>query len=210
MGVKALSLEEVSAEHLLLAVKPQVFPQVASRLAGKAQSYISLMAGITLAQMAQSLQTKRIVRVMPNLGASLGLSATALCHLEAEAQDIDFATELFKAVGTVYPLEEKLLDAFTGLAGSGPAFVAVFAEALADGAVKVGFSRDIARDVARQVILASASLLAEKSPSQLKDEVCSPGGTSIAGVSALEEHGLRHAVMSAVEAASKRAKELSG
>jgi pyrroline-5-carboxylate reductase len=109
----------------------------------------------------------------------------------------------------VYDLREDLFDAFTGMAGSGPAYVAVVAEALADGGVRVGLDRSLARDVARQVLLASARLLETKHASELKDEVSSAGGTAIAGVRTLERHRLRFALMAAIEEATKRAGELS-
>ncbi len=202
------------AERILISVKPQVFADVAPLLKGKDQLLISLMAGVPLARISELSSNKRVVRVMPNLGASVGESATALCHMNnshidgVKETDLEFASQLFEAVGTVYPMQEKLLDAFTGIAGSGPSFVAVIAEALADGAVKVGFPRDVATDLSRQVLLASAKLLESRSPEQLKAEVCSAGGTSITGVAALEKNGVRHACIDAVEQATNRSIEL--
>lgn len=119
------------------------------------------------------------------------------------------ARSLFSAVGSVYDVREEQFDAFTGMAGSGPAFTALVAEGLADGGVRVGLDRRLARDLARQVLLASARLLETKHPSELKDEVSSAGGTAIAGVRTLERHRLRFALIDAVEEAARRATELS-
>lgn len=199
------------AEHILIAVKPQSFDAVAPLIARRNASYFSLMAGVSAVTIAHRVGSHRVVRAMPNLGARVGLSATALASLpQATAEDLALAHRLFGAVGTVYPLPESLFDAFTGLAGSGPAFAALFAEALADGGVRVGFSREIARDLARQVLLATATLLKTDPPGNVKDEVASAGGTAITGVMALEQYGLRYATMRAVEDATLRAAELSG
>lgn len=209
-GVGCLDDDGVhQAERLLIAVKPQSFPEVAPLIARRTASYISLMAGVPAETVARRVGSRRVVRTMPNLGARIGMSSTALAYLsEANESDIEFAENLFSAVGTVHHLPERLFDAFTGLAGSGPAFAAVVAEALADGGVRAGFPRSVARDLTREVLLATAHLLEEEEPSQLKDEVSSAGGTAIAGVRALELHGLRFALMEAVEQAAKRAGEL--
>jgi pyrroline-5-carboxylate reductase len=197
------------AERVLIAVKPQSFPEVAPLIAQRTASYISLMAGVPAETVARRVGSRRVVRTMPNLGARLGLSTTALTHLsEATESDVEFAERLFTAIGTVHHLPERLFDAFTGLVGSGPAFAAVVAEALADGGVRVGFPRSVARELTREVLLATARLLEDDEPARLKDEVSSAGGTAIAGVKALERHGLRYALMEAVDQASARAKEL--
>lgn len=210
-GVTPFTDDDIhAAERVLIAVKPQSFDEVAPLIAQRSAAYISLMAGVSAETIARRVGSARVVRAMPNLGACVGLSATALAHLpQAEGEDVAFAERLFCAVGTVYRIPERLFDAFTGLAGSGPAFAAVFAEALADGGVRVGFSREVAQGLAKQVLLASATLLGAESPGNLKDEVASAGGTAIAGVMALEQHGLRYAAMQAVEMAAKRAAELS-
>ncbi len=197
------------AERVLIAVKPQSFESVAPLIAQRGASYISLMAGVSAQDIARRVGSSRIVRAMPNLGAKVGLSATALTGLpQATPEDLDLAEQLFSAVGNVYHLPERLFDAFTGFAGSGPAFAAVFAEALADGGVKVGFGRETAYDLARHILLATAKLLETTRPADLKDEVCSAGGTGISGVMGLEQHGLRYAVIRAVEEASQRAAAL--
>lgn len=210
-GVQVLSDEAIhQAERILVAVKPQTFGEVAPLIARRNAAYISLMAGVSALTIARGVGSNRVVRAMPNLGSSVGLSATALAALpQASDDDVYMAEQLFSAVGTVYHIPEKLFDAFTGLAGSGPAFAAVFCEALADGGVRVGFGREVARDLARQVLLAAATLLEHKSPAELKDEVASAGGTAIAGVTALEQYNLRYAAIAAVMAASTRASELS-
>lgn len=210
-GVRGVSEGEVhQAERVLLAVKPQTFKTVAPLVAHHDTLFISLMAGISAASIAERVGSGRVIRAMPNLGASLGLSATALAWLpEANADDISMARSLFSAVGTVYNVSEDLFDAFTGMAGSGPAFTALVAEGLADGGVRVGLDRRLATELARQVLLASARLLETKHPSELKDEVSSAGGTGIAGVRTLERHRLRFALIDAVEEATKRATELS-
>ncbi len=198
------------AERVLLAVKPQSFDAVAPLVAQRNASFISLMAGVTASTIARRVGSKRVIRAMPNLGASLGVSATALSWLpEATSEDVAMARSLFGAVGRVYDLREELFDAFTGLAGSGPAFAAVVAEALGDGGVRVGLDRSTSRDLARQVLLATARLLETKHPSELKDEVSSAGGTAIAGVRTLERHRLRFALIDAIEEATRRAGELS-
>ncbi|MEX2540430.1 MAG: pyrroline-5-carboxylate reductase [Trueperaceae bacterium] len=197
------------AERVLIAVKPQSFPEIAPLIAQRTASYISLMAGVPAEAIARRVGSRRVVRTMPNLGARLGLSTTALAFLsEATAADVEFAERLFTAVGTVHRLPERLFDAFTGLVGSGPAFAAVVAEALADGGVRVGFPRSVARELTREVLLATARLLEDEEPARLKDEVSSAGGTAIAGVKALERHGLRYALIDAVEQAAERAAEL--
>jgi len=198
------------AERVLVAVKPQSFESVAPLIAQRHASYVSLMAGVTTSTLSKRLGSRKVVRAMPNLGAAVGASATALAwHPETPEDDREFARRLFQAVGSVHEVPESLFDAYTGLAGSGPAFAAVVAEGLADGGVRVGLSRDVARDLARQVLLATARLLESKHTGELKDEVASPGGTAIAGVRALESHRVRFAMMDAIEAATERARALS-
>ncbi len=203
-GVHGVSDAELhSAARVLLAVKPQTFPSVAPL-------FISLMAGVSAENISRRVGSSRVIRAMPNLGAALGLSATALAWLpEVGPDDIGLARSLFSAVGSVYDVREEQFDAFTGMAGSGPAFTALVAEGLADGGVRMGLDRRLARDLARQVLLASARLLETKHPSELKDEVSSAGGTAIAGVRTLERHRLRFALIDAVEEATRRASELS-
>jgi len=210
-GVRGIDDAELHrAERVLLAVKPQSFPDVAPLVAQRNALFVSLMAGVSAESIARRVGSRRVIRAMPNLGAALGVSATALAWLpEASHDDVSMARSLFSAVGNVYDVREEQFDAFTGMAGSGPAFTALVAEGLADGGVRVGLDRRLARELARQVLLASARLLETKHPSELKDEVSSAGGTAIAGVRTLERHRLRFALIDAVEEATRRAGELS-
>lgn len=198
------------AERILIGVKPQAFERVAPLIARRSTCYLSIMAGVPADAIARRVGSRRVVRAMPNLGARVRLSATALAALpDASEDDVAFAEALFDAVGRVHRLPESQFDAFTGLAGSGPAFAAIVAEAMADGGVRAGFGRETARELARQVLQATARLLEDDGPAALKDEVASAGGTAIAGVRMLERHGARYAVLRAVEEASLRASELS-
>ncbi len=210
-GVVGLDDDKIHhAERVLIAVKPQSFDAVAPLVAQRNACYLSIMAGVPARAIARRVGSQRVIRAMPNLGARVGLSATAVAHLpETTPDDLAFAERLFEAVGTVHTIPERLFDAFTGLAGSGPAFAAVVAEAIADGGVRVGFTRETASDLTRQVLLATTRLLETSDPASLKDEVASAGGTAIAGVRTLERHGLRFALMDAIEQATERASELS-
>ena len=148
---------------------------------------------------------------MPNTPALVGMSATAFAgNSNATAADIELVTRLFEAIGVAFPVAEKWLDAVTGLSGSGPAYVYVMIEALADGGVLAGLPREIALRLAAQMVLGSAQMVLTtgRHPGALKDAVASPGGTTIAGLHALEQAGFRGAVMDAVLAASQRAAEL--
>ena len=200
---------------LLLAVKPQMIASVLAEIAGQITPdhlVISIAAGVTLAQLAAALPTgTRIVRVMPNTPALVGASATGFTLNQYTSKaDTELVTMLFRAVGVAMPVTESQLDAVTGLSGSGPAYVFVMMEALADGGVRMGLPRDTALKLAAQTVLGAATMLLQtgQHPGQLKDAVASPGGTTIAGLHALEQGGFRAAVMDAVQAATKRAIEL--
>jgi pyrroline-5-carboxylate reductase len=174
---------------------------------------ISIAAGATLATLEAALPVSRIIRAMPNTPALVGAGMTALAPgRRATPEDTALALELFQAVGQAAVVEERLMDAVTGLSGSGPAFVALFIEALADGGVKAGLPRTLAHNMAVQTVLGAARLCHEEDlhPGKLKDLVASPGGTTIEGLHALEKGGFRGLVMSAVTAAAARAKELGG
>ncbi|QEL14559.1 pyrroline-5-carboxylate reductase [Limnoglobus roseus] len=200
---------------IILAVKPQTMSaalaEVRSSLTDK-KLVVSIAAGITLKQLAENLGTNtRLVRVMPNTPCLLGASAAGFAVGPAATKaDGDLVARLFNAVGKAYAVPESQLDAVTGLSGSGPAFVYVLIEALADGGVRVGLPRDIALSLAAQTVFGSAKMVLETGthPAALKDAVASPGGTTIAGLHALERAGFRAAAMDAVEAAAKRATEL--
>lgn len=203
-----------SSDTLILAVKPQTMPDLLNeiRSALKPQHLlVSIAAGITIGQIANTVGAdKRIIRVMPNTPCLVGASASAYAGAaSATASDLARVERLLGSVGRAFAVPEKLLDAVTGLSGSGPAFVAVMIEALADGGVRMGLPRDLATQLAAQTLLGSAKMLLETGlhPGQLKDMVTSPGGTTIAGLHALEQGGLRAALMNAVEAATLRAVE---
>jgi pyrroline-5-carboxylate reductase len=203
------------ANVVVLSVKPQVLPQVLAEcgaLIGSAHLVVSVAAGVPI----RSVESKigpgaRVVRAMPNTAALARAGATAIAgSASATAADVDVARALFDAVGRTVVLDEAHLDAVTGLSGSGPAYVMLFVEALADGGVKAGLPRDVALLLAAQTVYGSAKLLLESGehPARLKDMVTSPGGTSIAGLAVLESKAVRGALVSAVEAATARATEL--
>jgi pyrroline-5-carboxylate reductase len=204
-----------SCDVLVLAVKPQVMaavlaeikPQLAPR-----HLVISIAAGVTLASLRDaSPGGTRIVRVMPNTPCLVGASATGYAAGPAATpDDTALVGKLFGVVGKAFVVPEHLLDAVTGLSGSGPAFVYLMIEALADGGVRMGLPRGVAQALAAQTVFGSAKMVLEtgQHPAALKDAVASPGGTTIAGLHALERAGLRGALMDAVEAATRRSQEL--
>lgn len=203
------------ADLLVLAVKPQgverVLDQVAPALRPETL-VVSVAAGVPLRSLEARLPEKtRVVRSMPNTAAMALAGATAISGgRHATDADLAAAKRLFEGVGRVVVLEESLLDAVTGLSGSGPAYVMLIIEALADGGVKVGLHRDTALLLAAQTVYGAAKLLLEtgEHPGRLKDMVTSPGGTAIAGLHTLESGGLRRTLIDAVEAATRRAAEL--
>ena len=199
---------------MFLAVKPQNMPAVFSEVGGKIapdKLIVSIAAGITLSRLCEGLKTNRVVRVMPNTPALIGKGASAFrSGPAATAADGQLVGQLLGAVGQAFQVDEKLLDAVTGLSGSGPAFVYVMIEALADGGVRMGLPRDVAMALAAHTVRGSAEMVMTtgEHPAVLKDKVASPGGTTIAGLAALEERGLRGALIAAVEAATRRSQEL--
>jgi len=217
-GVGALDANrEVAAacDVLVLAVKPQVMPAVLTELkpaVSHRHLVVSIAAGVTIKTLADALGEKtRLVRVMPNTPCLVGASASAFAPgLAATADDAELVGKLFGAVGKAFRVAEPLLDAVTGLSGSGPAFGYMFIEALADGGVKCGLSRDVALALAAQTVLGAAKMVLEtgQHPAALKDAVASPAGTTIAGLAVLERAGFRAAAIDAVLAASERAAEL--
>jgi pyrroline-5-carboxylate reductase len=217
-GVRSIAdNREVAAasELLVLAVKPQSMKALLAEIRPAVTSrhlLVSIAAGITLQQLAEGLGSdRRLVRVMPNAPCLVGASACGYSAGRAATEDdVAIVDRLLKAVGKAFPLAENLLDAVTGLSGSGPAFVFVVIEALSDGGVRMGLPRDVATTLAAQTVLGSAKMVLEtgKHPGVLKDMVASPAGTTITGLQALERGGLRAALIEAVEAATKRAIEL--
>jgi pyrroline-5-carboxylate reductase len=200
------------ADVIVLSVKPQVIDKVLEAI-GKdikpTQLVVSVAAGVPVAAIEGRLPDgARVVRTMPNTPATVDAGATAIAAgTHATEDDLKVAHALFAAVGRVVTLDETLLDAVTGLSGSGPAYVMLMIEALADGGVKVGLHRDTALLLAAQTVYGSAKLLLEtgEHPGRLKDMVTSPGGTAIAGLHTLESGGLRRTLIDAVEAATARA-----
>ena len=204
-----------ACDVLVLAVKPQAMDKVLAQVARDVEArhlVVSVAAGVPVAAIEGKLPAgTRLVRSMPNTAAIVLAGATAIAAgSHATEADLATARTLFEAVGRVVELDESLLDAVTGLSGSGPAYVMLMIEALADGGVKVGLHRDTALLLAAQTVFGSAKLLLEtgEHPGRLKDQVTSPGGTAIAGLHTLEAGGLRRTLIDAVEAATKRAAEL--
>ena len=203
------------ADVMLLCVKPQILNKVMDEVGpvvSKGTLTVSIAAGGPIAAMEKRLHHEaRIVRVMPNTPCLVGAGASAIAAgAHATQADLDLVNRIFSSVGTTVILDEVLIDAATGLSGSGPAYIFLVIEALADGGVKVGLSRSRALKLAAQAVFGAAKLLIEtgEHPGRLKDQVTSPGGTAIAGIHTLEAGGLRTTLINAVEAASKRAKEL--
>lgn len=203
-------------EMVLLAVKPQHLPKLLEDLhdtlfTGPGQLVVSIAAGVPLAKLRELIGREGpIVRVMPNLLCTVGESASGYaCNAMVSAEQRSRVQELLGGVGYAAEVEEKLLDAVTGLSGSGPAFCAVFCEALADGGVAAGLPRAIAVKLAAQTLLGTGKwILGQGTPAQLKDAVTSPAGTTIAGLQALEQGGLRAAALEAVVAAARRSADL--
>jgi pyrroline-5-carboxylate reductase len=203
------------ADIVILAVKPQIVDAVTKEIAkkvGRAKPVVSVAAGVPLARIESSLMPgARVVRVMPNLACVVGAGAAGYAGgTHATAVDLEKVGAILNSFGIGMPVEEKYLDAVTGLSGSGPAYVFLFMEALADGGVQVGLTREVALKLAMQTVYGAAKMALEshKHLGELKDEVTSPGGTTIAGLYAMEQRGFRGTVMDAVVNATRRSQEL--
>jgi pyrroline-5-carboxylate reductase len=203
------------AKAIILAVKPDQVAGVLSEIKSTFTAdhlLISIAAGVPLSRLEAGLGSNaRVVRVMPNTPALVGASASAFALGKAcEAKDGELALKLLSSVGVAYQVKETLLDAVTGLSGSGPAYVYQFIEALSDGGVAAGLPRDISTKLAAQTVLGAAKMVLEtgQHPGALKDQVTSPGGTTIEGLHELEKGKLRGTVMSAVRAATEKSKRL--
>ena len=217
-GVKGTSHNIEVAKHsdiLILAVKPQIMKQVVSEVAKHldlSKLIISIAAGVPLDAIESCAKRElKLIRVMPNICVSVREGVSAIAggkHVTKE--DLMIAKTIFDSVGKSLFIEENLLDAVTGLSGSGPAYIFLIIDALADAGVKVGLSRDDALILASQTVLGAAKMLIEtrEHPGKLKDSVTSPGGTAIAGLHTLEEGGLRTTLINAVEVATQRSKAL--
>lgn len=203
------------AQILLLAVKPQVMDEVLTGLRGAVTEdhlLLSVAAGIRTAFIeARFSHPTRVVRIMPNTPALILAGASAITPgRHATEEDLKSTQEVFEAVGRVVQVEEKLMDAVTGLSGSGPAYIFVLIEALADAGVQMGLTREVATLLAAQTAFGAARMVLESGehPAKLKDMVSSPAGTTVAGLHVLEQAGFRGLLMEAVEAATRRSMEL--
>lgn len=200
---------------IMLAIKPQVLPMVAKELAGRdgpSRCVVSILAGVTARGVADALgEWARVVRVMPNTPASIGRGMTAIAA-GADAEDIAVARRIFEAIGRVVEIDESLMDAFTALAGSGPAYVFLLCEAMRDAAIALGMSEADADLAARQTIAGAAGLLERSSESagELRRRVTSPGGTTAAAIGAFQDGGFAELVLRAMRAARDRGHELGG
>lgn len=205
-----------SCKYVVLAVKPQYYPTVLKQIRYAVTPdhvVISLAPGITIASLKEVLGSgRRIIRAMPNTPALIGEGMTGLSFHEEEfsQEELDLIHKLFGSVGTCADIEERLMGAVICASGSSPAFVYQFIEALADGAVKYGMPREQAYLFAAQAVAGAAKMVLEtgEHPAALKDKVCSPGGTTIAGVAALEEYGFRNAVLKACDACYEKSESM--
>lgn len=228
IGTTASNLEVATAtEVLFLAIKPQIFEKVALELAvgidrqqannGETANsqpeaaIVSILAGVPLSKLEAAFPGRVVLRVMPNTPATVGAGMSAIAPGKlVQPADLELVKRIFEAVGEVVEVPESMLDAVTGLSGSGPGYVAIFIEALTDGGVCAGLPRAIASQLAIQTVFGTAKLLQETGmhPAELKDRVTSPGGTTIAGIAKLESSGFRSAAIEAVKAACLRSQEL--
>ncbi len=202
-----------AAELVLLAVKPNVIPAVAQQQSGffRGKLVVSIAAGISLEKLCGWIGHHRVVRVMPNTPSLVGAGASAYCGAnEVSEDDMQQIDSMLSSVGLALRVDESQMDAVTGLSGSGPAYVCLIVEALADGGVLAGLPRAMAMKLATQTVLGTAQMIAEtgRHPGELKDAVASPGGTTIAALKVLEQNGLRGALVEAVAASANRSKEL--
>lgn len=203
------------ADDILLAVKPQVLPDVLQSLAPRleaGQLLISIAAGISLETLQACSRHSPLVRVMPNLPAVVGEGVSALCFAGTDGAQEQRAIDLFSTCGLALPLPQPSFDAVTALSGSGPAYAFLAIEAMADAGVMQGLARADAQKMAAQTLLGAAKLLLEQGehPARLKDQVTSPGGTTAAALGSLEKNGFRSALIEAVAAAAQRSRELGG
>ena len=205
-----------NAKFIVLSVKPQQVKEVLAPLRGlltQGHLIMSIAAGVTLASLESNVPACRFVRVMPNQPCMVLASASAFARgSRATADDCATVDRVLKAVGVSYEVDEKLLDAVTGLSGSGPAYAYMMIDALADGGVLMGLSREVSTILAAQTLFGAAKTILEtkEQPGKMKDIICSPGGTTIEAVKVLEKGGFRSCLINAVEAAAKRSKELGG
>ncbi|XP_063991671.1 uncharacterized protein LOC135170082 [Diachasmimorpha longicaudata] len=216
IGSMTVHTNDAVAAHgdvLILSVKPQVVPKVLPELKDPEKLVLSIAMGISIEALEKGLpEGTPVIRVMPNTPALVGCGATVFARgTYATDEDAEVTEKLFSAIGICEEVDEQLIDPVTALAGSGPAYVYMFIEALADGAVKMGMSRPLAYKLASQTVLGAGMMVRETGvhPGQLKDDVASPAGSTIAAIHELERKGMRSAVIDAVEAATLRCREFS-
>lgn len=203
-----------NADIIILAVKPKevssVLNGVKDLIAGKL--LVSIAAAVTLNHMERISPNARFIRIMPNILLEVGEAFIAMCpSSKATGEDVELVTRIFSNMGEVFRVEESVMDAVTGFSGSGPAYVFTLIDALADAGVKIGLPKELALRIAARMMLGSAKMVLEGKgrPMELRDMVATPGGTTIMGIYELEKGGIRAVIMNAVEAAVKRARELS-
>jgi pyrroline-5-carboxylate reductase len=215
-GIKTTSSNKVvvsTCNIVILAVKPQNMEAVLNEISPavtEEKTVVSIAAGVTLGYLSSKLRTKRLVRVMPNTPALVqkGMTVMSLCECFSDS-DIAAVREIFMSIGELIVLPEKYMDAVTAVSGSGPAFIALFIEAMAGAGVKLGLNEDNALMLAVQTAVGSAKMLETgMPPSKLREMVTSPGGTTAAGLSVFHEKRLKDVVSAALTAAKKRAEEL--
>lgn len=206
-----------SSDTIILAVKPQVLEHLFTDTLKKlfrSRLLISIAAGVSVDRLRQmTVNSCRVIRVMPNTAAMIGMSVSAMCFAENVSEaDKQIATKIFESIGSVSFIEEKLFDAVTAISGSSPAYVFMMMEAMADAAVSLGLARNDAYKMAAGAITGSAQLYlsTNKHPGELKDMVCSPAGTTIVAVKTLEEKGFRGALIDAMVACAERSAQLGG
>ncbi len=205
-----------NAKFIILAVKPQIYSKIyddINKTITDETIIISLAPGITIDQLKSSINTDRIIRTMPNTPAMVNEGMTGICYDDNlfDVDEIDIINKLFSNIGRVKKVDEKFINAVVCASGSSPAYVFMFMEALADSVVSCGLPRNEAYEMVAQTVLGSAKLMLEtgKHPGELKDMVCSPGGTTIAGVAELEKNGFREAIFKATEACFDKCKNIS-
>ncbi|CAA6801543.1 MAG: Pyrroline-5-carboxylate reductase (EC [uncultured Sulfurovum sp.] len=199
-------LEDMTDKNIILCVKPYSLPELAPKLSGEANALYSVLAGTSIESLATQIKAKKYIRTMPNLGASHLKSMTTITGDECLKEQ---AIDIFNQIGrSLWLSSENELDIATGVAGSGPAYLALISEAMADGAVQQGLKRGDAQTLVTGLFEGFAPLLANDNPADIKDGVMSPGGTTAAGYAAMERNGVRNAMMEAIADAYSKAKEL--
>jgi len=198
--------EDITNKNIILCVKPYVLNEVASKLKGEANVIYSILAGTTLETLATNIKSKSYIRTMPNLAATYNASMTTIT---GDINCKDDAIDIFNSIGTtLWVNTQKELDIATAIAGSGPAYLALIAEALSDGGVRCGLSRQSSDELVKGLFAGFAPLLKNEKPANIKDGVMSPGGTTAAGYATLEENGVRNAMIQTISSAYNQAIEL--